>query len=518
MHGLSISSPHPTGSGRPDRPGARPGPAPAARGTALGIALLGLACLLSTAGLPRPAAADTQIFITNSEANLVAVYVRTATGSTPPIRTIQGPATGLNRPEGIALDLQNGEIVVANSNGSSITVYPLSASGDAAPLRTITGPATGLSFPVGLAVDSTNNEIVVANAGSNSVTSYARTASGDAAPLRGLFGIATGLDFPTGLVLDLAHDEIAVTTQEVAFDSVRVYARTASGNVAPLRTISGGSTGLNGARGIALDPVADEFLVATNLGLSVTAHPRTANGNVAPTRTLTASAGGFPAGVAVDSVNNELLVTNNFKGSSALTAYPLGASGSPPPLRVLNATAASGPSSVGFLAVFETDTTVVSTGTGPGGAPHVRLFAVDSAGVAIPIGPGFFAYDPGFVGGVQATLVGVGPDLYIVTGVGSGGGPHIKLFKVTDIVAGTVVQVGGGFMAYDLGFTGGARVTATTDTSGNLLIFTGVGSGGGPHVRVFRVTNLATGDVVAVGGGFFPYDPGFLGGVNVGAH
>jgi hypothetical protein len=41
---------------------------------------------------------------------------------------------------------------------------------------------------------------------------------------------------------------------------------------------------------------------------------------------------------------------------------------------------------------------------------------------------------------------------------------------------------------------------ATTDGAGSLLIFTGVGPGGGPHVRVFRVTSLATGDVVAVGG------------------
>jgi hypothetical protein len=50
-----------------------------------------------------------------------------------------------------------------------------------------------------------------------------------------------------------------------------------------------------------------------------------------------------------------------------------------------------------------------------------------------------------------------------------------------------------------------------------VLISTGTGPGGGPHVRLFRVTNLETGEVVQVGGGFFAYDAAFTGGVNVGA-
>jgi hypothetical protein len=160
---------------------------------------------------------------------------------------------------------------------------------------------------------------------------------------------------------------------------------------------------------------------------------------------------------------------------------------------------------------------VVSTGVGAGGGPHVRLFRVDGAGGATAIGPGFMAYDPAFTGGVQATLVEVGGDLFVVTGVGVGGGPHVRLFKVTDPVVGTVVPVGPGFMAYAPAFTGGVRVAATTDTGGNLLIITAPGPGGGPHVRVFRVTSLDTGEVEAVGDGFFAYAPAFSGGVNVGA-
>jgi hypothetical protein len=160
---------------------------------------------------------------------------------------------------------------------------------------------------------------------------------------------------------------------------------------------------------------------------------------------------------------------------------------------------------------------VVSTGTGSSGASHVKLFRVDGAGTGTQLGAGFLAYDPGFLGGVQAALAQVGGQTFIVTGVGSGGGPHVKLFGVTDLATGAVTQIGPGFLAYDAGFTGGARLAALVGPSGSLLIVTGVGSGGASHVKLFEVTDLATGDVQQLGAGFFAYDPAFLGGVNVDA-
>jgi hypothetical protein len=102
----------------------------------------------------------------------------------------------------------------------------------------------------------------------------------------------------------------------------------------------------------------------------------------------------------------------------------------------------------------------------------------------------------GFTGGVQAAFANTRSGLVLVTGVGSGGGPHVKLFRMTDLETGAATQVGPGFMAYDPGFTGGARVAATADQAGDLLIVTGVGSGGGAHVKVFRVSNLSSGAAV----------------------
>src|SRR5690349_10364966 len=72
-----------------------------------------------------------------------------------------------------------GELFVTNQNANSVTVYARTANGDVAPLRTISGAATGLNLPEGLAVDSVNNELVVANVGGNSITVYAWSANGN---------------------------------------------------------------------------------------------------------------------------------------------------------------------------------------------------------------------------------------------------------------------------------------------------------------------------------------------------
>jgi hypothetical protein len=99
-----------------------------------------------------------------------------------------------------------------------------------------------LSFPQGLAVDAVNNELLLVNGTSNSITIFARTASGNAAPLRTLQGASTGLSSPSGLAMDLANNELLATNIS---NSITVYTRTASGNSPPLRTLIGAATELN---------------------------------------------------------------------------------------------------------------------------------------------------------------------------------------------------------------------------------------------------------------------------------
>jgi hypothetical protein len=103
-----------------------------------------------------------------------------------------------------------------------------------------------------VAVDTVNNELAVSNifAIGNSVTVYARTANGNVAPLRTLSGGATGLNNLHGPAVDTVNNELAVANTDS--NSVTVYARTANGNVAPLRTLVGAATGLNSPTSLAI--------------------------------------------------------------------------------------------------------------------------------------------------------------------------------------------------------------------------------------------------------------------------
>jgi hypothetical protein len=142
----------------------------------------------------------------------------------------------------------------------------------------------------------------------------------------------------------------------------------------------------------------------------------------------------------------------------------------------------------------------IITAPGPGGGPHVRVWAPTPDGGATPM-VGFMAYGAEFTGGVSlAAAAG-----RIVTGPGAGGGPHVKVFN------GTGVAQGGGFMAYDPSFTGGVSVAlGNLDNDLAAEIITGAGPGGGPHVKVFRQDGS-----MPFGTGFFAYDPNFHGGVEV---
>ena len=154
----------------------------------------------------------------------------------------------------------------------------------------------------------------------------------------------------------------------------------------------------------------------------------------------------------------------------------------------------------------------IIVGAGTGGGPHIRVFDGTNPQNVLRE---FFAFDPGFRGGVFVATADFNQDGQsdIIVSADAGGGPHVKVFDGADL------QVLFSFFAYDPGFTGGVRVAAgLIDGDGVPDIVTGPGPGGGPHVRVF--TGLVSqGTVPAqfddILGSFFAYDPAFLGGVYV---
>ena len=145
----------------------------------------------------------------------ITVYSRTAEGDTAPLRTIQGPKTGLNLPLGVVVDPERDVILVANDQTHSILAFSRTAQGDVAPLYAIEGPATELKNPGALQIDRENNELWVTNWGDHSVTIYARDARGNVAPLRTIRSASrgeplAGLGRPAAIAWDSRRDELLV--------------------------------------------------------------------------------------------------------------------------------------------------------------------------------------------------------------------------------------------------------------------------------------------------------------------
>jgi hypothetical protein len=151
----------------------------------------------------------------------------------------------------------------------------------------------------------------------------------------------------------------------------------------------------------------------------------------------------------------------------------------------------------------------IVTAAGPGGGPHVKVFD-NATGDEVA---SFYAYDPGFTGGVYVAVGDVNHDGVpdIITGADAGGGPHVKVFDGASLRNGKVVVIDS-FFAYAASFAGGVRVAAA-DINGDGFadIITGAGPGGGPHVKVFSGKDLS------VIRSFYAYDGAFAGGVFVAA-
>ena len=137
--------------------------------------------------------------------------------------------------------------------------------------------------------------------------------------------------------------------------SITVYEKDASGDVAPLRVISGPKTMMNWPTAIAVHPDLGEIFVANDTADLITVYKITDNGDVAPTRTIKGPRTGVknPTGVYVDSKNKEVWVSN--MGNHRATVYPIDADGDTPPLRTIRsapndklAMAIGNPGAVGF--------------------------------------------------------------------------------------------------------------------------------------------------------------------------
>jgi sugar lactone lactonase YvrE len=218
---------------------------------------------------------------------------------------------------------------------SSITAYPITASGNVAPAIDIAGAATGLVDATGVAVDAQHNiyvsNIVAGSQTNSDVLVFAAGATGDLAPLQTISGPNTELEFAWGIAVDAAGN-IYVANQALsgAPSSVNVYAPGANGDVAPIRRIAGNNPGLTDPTAVALDPSGNLY-VANKYGSTVKVFAPGANGNARPIQTIT---GGktrinLPTGIALDAAGN--IYVSEYRVSE-MTVFPPGATGNVAPL------------------------------------------------------------------------------------------------------------------------------------------------------------------------------------------
>jgi hypothetical protein len=144
----------------------------------------------------------------------------------------------------------------------------------------------------------------------------------------------------------------------------------------------------------------------------------------------------------------------------------------------------------------------VILGAAAGGTPRVIVLDGVTSGTIRD----FFAYVPSFGGGVYVAAADFDGDgrAEILTGAGPGGGPHVRAFSGAN---GAILRE---FYAYHPGFTGGVRVgSVDANGDGRLDFLLAPGAGGGPHVKVLDFPSLG------MLREFFAYHPGFAGGVYV---
>jgi hypothetical protein len=194
-----------------------------------------------------------------------------ADGDVPPSRVLRGPQTTILGPLGLALDLIHDELVVVSyktSNGGSISIFSRTASGDVPPLRTIQGPLTGFNRPQSVAIDFARDELILTNSFFDSPASlgeilfFPRLASGNTAPSRTITGPNTSLCNPIGLFFDALHDTVVVSNSDASGAacgrSVATFAATAVGNAVPVRKIGPGPLcALNNSEGVAVTTTID---------------------------------------------------------------------------------------------------------------------------------------------------------------------------------------------------------------------------------------------------------------------
>lgn len=223
-------------------------------------------------------------------------------------------------------------------------------NGTPAPDRTLSGSNTKLESgspsgsPYGMTVNGALDQLYVANAGFSVLGlvefDSASTATGNIAPTRTLSGSNTGFD--AGVKAVAVNFTTNVLFMGTSANGIRIFdnASTVSGNTAPNRTLSGGATGLQFVVGLFADSTNDRLYVANASPASILIwnSASTVNGNSPPTRTLSGAATtlSVPRYALVDTTRDKLYVAEASTGSILIWDNASTVNGNVAPTRVIS--------------------------------------------------------------------------------------------------------------------------------------------------------------------------------------
>lgn len=235
----------------------------------------------------------------------------------------------------------------STAQGNPLRRFSADAQGDDAPIGQIAGPDTQLYQPAFGVYEPDEGVVYVSDFDGRAIRVYSATATGNAAPIRVInpSSIAqTRANAPVS-----AHDELGVIVSNCCIATFPLHA---DGNdVSAIRAIDwGGSsnstTRLYNPNALTYLPGSDEYAVIDNdpappQATRLVFHARTANGNVAPTRLLTGAGVAHAVGLAHDRATHQLFVLRqappdvNDVQHGSIAVFDEGASGDAQPLTVI---------------------------------------------------------------------------------------------------------------------------------------------------------------------------------------
>lgn len=249
------------------------------------------ACGGGSAGSPNPfpsaspTPAGPHLYVADSGNNSIFVFARNASSVALPQVTIAGAATQLASPSPIAVD-PAGNIWVANhASTPDVLEFTGGAVGNTTPAAVMTVSSAAVPGPLGVKglIFGPTGKMYVATGTGNHVMVYSGGANGTPAATQDISGFSTQLNDAEGIALDANGN---IYTASFASNAILEFAANATGNIAPMRVIKGAfNTHLSSPSYVAVDSGGNVFTFNSGDGI-IREYAANASGDVAPIVTL----------------------------------------------------------------------------------------------------------------------------------------------------------------------------------------------------------------------------------------